>query len=687
MRTLPLVLLLSVPSAFAQTEAVYDLLRAGDKDAAQKKVAELIPLHPSVVELRALQINLLSTRDNDRAWDLAQRLKHAHPESPWTWYAVASAGALTPMAERVAAGVEAAAKMEELAPKPLPDMMLRLKISTLARVGRNKEALAYLGEREDPTSHYLRGFINEAMQAQEQAAALYKRAYEAAPDDVRFATPYVHMLASMKSPIAVETGRAVVEKFPRSVAAREMYWYAINSARETPAEERNAAITANMNEYLKLSDSVEALQAVSTWHRRLENKERVADIDREIVRRFPDTPEAQYAMVRLSFPDRWTPTADPAVIAERRKAIQAFLDYPYHTSTQVLGAIYHRLMELNRNDPAASDAELLRAVDGVVAYVREPYLAKTGVADALAERGLRLKTAEKLAREGFREVPKMYEAEKETMEDYDKYTTELRGWSRGVLGLVLMKRNKMEEAGKELAKAAKESPRNARVLYYLGTWQEKKGDLAAAEMTYARGMAHEKQSDSKNLAALKKVYTRRKGTEAGFEEYAANLRLAGSSDEQRQVLATRFIPAKRVPAPLAMNDLEGNRVSLDDVKGRVTVLNFWGIWCAPCVSEMPYVQKLHEKYANDPKVKILTINNDSDPGKVPRWMKTNGYTFPVLLDNGFVDRSKKDIQAFPTTWFLDASGRIGFVKSGSIHNLVEEFSWRIEALKATAQPR
>jgi thiol-disulfide isomerase/thioredoxin/TolA-binding protein len=684
MRTVLLILLLVVSPVFAQTEAVYQLLRIGDKDAAQVKIAELIPAHTADVELRALQVNLLTTRNPDRAWDLAQRLRFAHPESPWAWYAVASAGAMTANPERLAAGLEAVAKMEELAPKPLPDMMVRLKVTALLRAGKNKDAAAYLGERDDALGLYLRGYIKEAAGEREAAAEFYKRAIEAAPDDVRFATPYVHMLASMKSPIAVETGRAVVEKFPRSVAAREMYWYAINSARETPAEERNAAITANMNEFLKVSDSVDALQSVSTWNRRLENKERVAEIDREIVRRFPDTPEAQFAFMRLTFSERWTPTTDPAVLAERRKTIQTFIDYPYHASLPLLGSIFHRLMELNRIDPATGDADYLNAIDAVQAYMREPHIVKTGVAEALAERGLRLETAEKLAREGFREVPKMYEAEKETMPDYENYVTGLRGWTRGVLGFVLMKRNKMEEAGRELTKAAKETPKHPIVLLRLGTWQEKKGLLDAAEMTYARGMAHEKQAESKNLPALKTLYKKRKGSEEGFEEYAANLRLAGSSDEQRQVLATRLIPAKKVANAFEMKDLDGNRISLDDVKGRVTVLNFWGIWCAPCVAEMPYVQKLHEKYANDPKVKILTINNDSDPKKVPKWMKTNGYSFPVLLDNGFIDRAKKDIAAFPTTWFLDANGRVAFVKSGSIHNLVEEFSWRIEALKATS---
>jgi len=689
------LLLLLAPSLQADETtdlaSVYDLLRSANREAAAQKLAEVIPLYPSSVEMKALAISLLVTRDPERAWKLAEQLRHAHPESPWAWYAVAAAGTQTPVAGRIRAGLEAAAKIEALAPKPLPEMLERMKVGSMLRVDKTKEVLAYLGDRTDAVGLHLRAQAVERSRtnekANEEAAALYVRGLEAAPDDMRIAVSYLHALASVKSPLALETGKRFVEKAPLSPSLREMYWYAIQSSRDQTAEERAAAITADMDEFLKGNDSLSALQATSDWIRRLERKERSQELDREIVRRFPESPEAQFAVYRMMYQDGWTASTDPAVLAGRRQRIQTFLDYPYHASEQVLGAVYQQLMSLNRTDPTIDDAEYLRPIDAVAAYVRESYVAKTEVAAALAERGLRLATAEKLAREGLTENPKMYEPEKDTLDGYDKYVTEMRGWSRGVLGFVLTKRKKFQEAGRQLTLAAKESPTHPQVLYYLGNWQERSGDAAAAEMSYASGMAHEEKTGSKNLAALEALYTKRRGSASGFDEYAANLRLAGSSDEKRQILATRLIPAKRVKASFELTSLDGKRVALADTNGRVTVLNFWGIWCGPCVSEMPYVQKLHEKYAADPRVRILTINNDSDPKKVPTWMKTKGFTFPVLLDDGFIDRAKGDIGAFPTTWFLDANGRIAFVKSGAIHNLVEEFSWRIDALKATAVER
>lgn len=136
------------------------------------------------------------------------------------------------------------------------------------------------------------------------------------------------------------------------------------------------------------------------------------------------------------------------------------------------------------------------------------------------------------------------------------------------------------------------------------------------------------------------------------------------------------------PSPVAafnLRSLDGKQVTLDSLKGKIVVINYWGIWCGWCVKEMPDLQKLHEKYAADPDIAILTIDNDQNPDDVPPWMKQKGYTFPVLFDDGYVTRV--GIHAFPTTWFLDRQGRKAFEKVGWSEKLLEEFSWRVEAIR------
>jgi len=115
------------------------------------------------------------------------------------------------------------------------------------------------------------------------------------------------------------------------------------------------------------------------------------------------------------------------------------------------------------------------------------------------------------------------------------------------------------------------------------------------------------------------------------------------------------------------------------LRGRVLVVNYWGTWCGPCVAEMPEFQKFHEKYKNDPGVAVVTIDNDPNPDDVRTWMAKHKYDFPVLLDDGYVGKS--GIHAFPTTWFVDPTGKIDFVKVGWSESLAEEFGWRVEALR------
>ena len=74
------------------------------------------------------------------------------------------------------------------------------------------------------------------------------------------------------------------------------------------------------------------------------------------------------------------------------------------------------------------------------------------------------------------------------------------------------------------------------------------------------------------------------------------------------------------------------------------------------------------------------MNNDPISEEVVPWMGKKGFDFPVLLDDGYVS-DRAEITIFPTTWFLDTRGRKVFEKVTWSEQLLEEFSWRIEALK------
>ena len=89
----------------------------------------------------------------------------------------------------------------------------------------------------------------------------------------------------------------------------------------------------------------------------------------------------------------------------------------------------------------------------------------------------------------------------------------------------------------------------------------------------------------------------------------------------------------------ALPDVHGETVALDAFDGDVVVLDFWALYCRPCIVAMPDVQRLHEAFA-DEDVHVLSINLD-EPGtdrsaRVGRFARVRGLSFPMLLDNGTV---------------------------------------------------
>lgn len=83
----------------------------------------------------------------------------------------------------------------------------------------------------------------------------------------------------------------------------------------------------------------------------------------------------------------------------------------------------------------------------------------------------------------------------------------------------------------------------------------------------------------------------------------------------------------------SLMSIDNASVSLDDFKDQVVVISFWATWCGPCKEEMPHLQKLYEAH-KDKGFTVLSISTDDarSASRVKPWIKSNQYTFPVLLD-------------------------------------------------------
>jgi peroxiredoxin len=117
------------------------------------------------------------------------------------------------------------------------------------------------------------------------------------------------------------------------------------------------------------------------------------------------------------------------------------------------------------------------------------------------------------------------------------------------------------------------------------------------------------------------------------------------------------VPAVGDRAPgFSLKGLDGEVYRLSDFAGKPVVLNFWGTFCEPCVREMPLIQQHYEKY-QDRGLVVLGVNLDEPEVTVRGFVKDYGLTFPILLDKNVV-RKQYGVYYYPTTFFIDAEGRI-----------------------------
>ena len=132
-----------------------------------------------------------------------------------------------------------------------------------------------------------------------------------------------------------------------------------------------------------------------------------------------------------------------------------------------------------------------------------------------------------------------------------------------------------------------------------------------------------------------------------------------------------------------LKDQFGKIHQLSDYKGKIVYLTFWTTWCKNCVAELPILNQLYEEYGfNEDDVAILTIaspnvGREGDEEYIKSFIEQNGYTLPVLMDDGGMIASYYGIQAIPTNFVIKPDGTVlgyipGRVGEETIRKLIEE---------------
>jgi peroxiredoxin len=141
----------------------------------------------------------------------------------------------------------------------------------------------------------------------------------------------------------------------------------------------------------------------------------------------------------------------------------------------------------------------------------------------------------------------------------------------------------------------------------------------------------------------------------------------------------RAFPDPQPAPPLALADLAGKRHSLADLKGKVVLVNFWASWCQPCVAEMPGMQRLLSSMAKRPFT-ILAVNSKEPKATVWRFKKLLNIGFTTLLDRDGQVSQAWDVEVYPTSFLIDAEGRVRYAAYGAVEWDSAEAREKIEQL-------
>jgi thiol-disulfide isomerase/thioredoxin len=112
------------------------------------------------------------------------------------------------------------------------------------------------------------------------------------------------------------------------------------------------------------------------------------------------------------------------------------------------------------------------------------------------------------------------------------------------------------------------------------------------------------------------------------------------------------------PAPeFKLPGLDGKPISLADARGKIILLNFWASWCGPCRAEVPDLVDLQTRYKDSLQV-IGLIVDDDDMGAIHHFVKEFGINYPVAVAPAELSVQYGGIPALPTSFILDAQGRV-----------------------------
>ena len=202
----------------------------------------------------------------------------------------------------------------------------------------------------------------------------------------------------------------------------------------------------------------------------------------------------------------------------------------------------------------------------------------------------------------------------------------------------------------------------------LQKWAERKDQkrLQAAEAAFREGLTIEGAPAvlRYNLGVVLLQLNRDQDGIAELQQYV-KLQPSGPYVEAARKMADNPRRARENYAPdFSFTSSEGEHVALEDLKGKVVLLDFWGTWCPPCVESVPELRNLHKKYSKEPSFMLIGISSDSDDEVWREFTEKNKMVWPQYRDKDRRIQRTFGVRAFPTYILIDHEGIVRFQSVG-----------------------
>src|SRR5438309_9902122 len=142
---------------------------------------------------------------------------------------------------------------------------------------------------------------------------------------------------------------------------------------------------------------------------------------------------------------------------------------------------------------------------------------------------------------------------------------------------------------------------------------------------------------------------------------------------------TKGVQRKGPDTDFDLENVAGGKTKAADLKGKVSIIDFWATWCEPCIAEIPKFNQLHDQY---PNIQVIGITVMSPHDDIKPKVQEVGMKYTVLVGNDDVADGFGGLIGFPTTFVVTKDWKIYKKYLGALPNKQDRIRQDIEKLLA-----